>query len=70
MSLINDWRDKAYDPNADKGNLQRFWQDYFLKEKDIYVRYFKKPRIDGYLRISMGTDDEMDEFLKAVRELM
>ncbi len=43
MSLINDWRDKAYDPNADKGNLQRFWQDYFLKEKDIYSQLLKEP---------------------------
>ncbi len=37
------------------------------KEKDIYVRYFNKPRIDNYLRISIGTDEEMDvliEFLK------
>ena len=24
-----------------------------LKEKDIYVRYFKKPRIDNYLRITI-----------------
>ena len=40
-----------------------------LREADIYVRYFKKPaRIDNYLRISIGTDEEMKaliEFLSA-----
>ena len=31
-----------------------------LREAGIYVRYFKKPRIDQYLRITVGTDQEMD----------
>jgi len=31
-----------------------------LREKDIYVRYFRQPRIDNYLRITIGTDEEMD----------
>lgn len=38
------------------------------KKKDIYFRHFNKPRIDNYLRISIGTDEEMErvvEFLKA-----
>lgn len=30
-----------------------------LKEAGIYVRYFNKPRIDNYLRISIGTDESM-----------
>lgn len=35
-----------------------------LREADIYVRYFKKPeRIDNYLRISIGTEEEMKEFI-------
>ncbi|MBR3635841.1 MAG: histidinol-phosphate transaminase [Lachnospiraceae bacterium] len=34
-----------------------------LKKENIYVRYFKKPRIDNYLRISMGTDEQMDKML-------
>ena len=33
------------------------------KENNIYVRYFDKPRIDNYLRISIGTDTEMDVFV-------
>ncbi len=43
MSLINDWRDKAYSATANKGDLQRLWQDYFLKEKDIYAELLKNP---------------------------
>ena len=31
-----------------------------LREKDIYVRYFDVPRIDQYLRITIGTDEQMD----------
>ncbi|MCL2253902.1 MAG: histidinol-phosphate transaminase [Lachnospiraceae bacterium] len=30
-----------------------------LKESGIYVRYFNQPRIDNYLRITIGTDEEM-----------
>ena len=35
-----------------------------LREADIYVRYFKKDRIDNYLRISIGTEEEMKEFIE------
>lgn len=31
-----------------------------LKENQIYVRYFNLPRIDNYLRISIGTQDEVN----------
>ncbi|MBP5655749.1 MAG: histidinol-phosphate transaminase [Clostridiales bacterium] len=39
-----------------------------LKAKGILVRYFNKPLIGDYLRITIGTDDEMDEFIRNVRE--
>ena len=38
-----------------------------LRERHIYVRYFEKPRIDNYLRITIGTREEMQtlfDFLK------
>lgn len=38
-----------------------------LREADIYVRYWNKPRINNSLRITIGTDEQMDcmlEFLK------
>ena len=41
-----------------------------LKERDIFVRYFNKPRIDNYLRITIGTDEEMQKFVEAVREIV
>jgi histidinol-phosphate aminotransferase len=31
-----------------------------LRQKNIYVRYFDAPRIDNYLRITIGTEKEMD----------
>ena len=46
MSLLQTWRDKAYDQNADKGALQRFWQNYFLLEKGIYEQLLTNPDED------------------------
>ncbi|MBD5544510.1 MAG: histidinol-phosphate transaminase [Lachnospiraceae bacterium] len=37
-----------------------------LKKQDIYVRYFNKERISDYLRISIGTDEEMDRLFEAL----
>ena len=39
-----------------------------LKAKGILVRYFKTPGINDRLRISIGTMEEMEEFIKAVKE--
>jgi len=36
-----------------------------LRERGILVRHFNKNRIADYLRVSIGTDEEMDAFLKA-----
>ena len=41
-----------------------------LRERGILVRHFNKERIDNFLRISIGSDEEMDEFIKACREIM
>ncbi|MDD6189089.1 MAG: histidinol-phosphate transaminase [Clostridiales bacterium] len=40
-----------------------------LREHGVLVRYFKKPRIDGFLRISVGSDEEMDALIAAVKEI-
>jgi len=42
----------------------------YLKERDIYVRHFKQPSIDNYLRISIGTDDEMEQLYKALEVIV
>jgi histidinol-phosphate aminotransferase len=41
-----------------------------LRDRDILVRYFKKPRIDNYLRVSIGTDEEMKRFMAALKEIL
>ncbi|WP_281278002.1 aminotransferase class I/II-fold pyridoxal phosphate-dependent enzyme [Paenibacillus rhizophilus] len=33
-----------------------------LRERNIFVRFIPKPRIDNYLRVTIGTDEEMDIF--------
>lgn len=38
-----------------------------LKERGILVRYFKKPGIDNYLRITIGTDEEMDTLIETLK---
>jgi histidinol-phosphate aminotransferase len=40
-----------------------------LRERGILVRHFNKPRIAGFLRVSIGTDAEMDAFLAACGEI-
>ena len=40
-----------------------------LRNRGIYVRYFKKPRIDEHLRITIGTDEDMKQLLEELRRL-
>lgn len=41
-----------------------------LRESGILVRYFKKPRINEFLRISVGTDEEMDALIRKLKDIM
>lgn len=41
-----------------------------LKAKKIYVRYFNQPGIDNYLRISVGTDEQMDKLMQALSDIV
>ena len=41
-----------------------------LKERDIYVRFFNKPRLSDYLRITIGTDAEMEQFIKVLQDIL
>ncbi len=41
-----------------------------LKQEDIYVRYFSLPRIDNYLRVTIGTDEQMEVFYDFLRRYM
>lgn len=41
-----------------------------LRERGILVRHFSIPRIDNYLRISIGTDDEMKALFSALKDII
>ena len=41
-----------------------------LKKRKIYVRYFNKPMINNYLRITIGTDEEMEKLYEALKEIV
>ena len=41
-----------------------------LRSRGIIVRRFDLPRIDEYLRISIGTDEEMDTLIRALKEII
>ena len=56
MGILQQWRDKAYDERANKGDLQRMWSDYFAKEKDIYAELLKNPD-----EVVTGTVSELAE---------
>lgn len=41
-----------------------------LRKAQIYVRYFNQPRLDQYLRISIGTDEEMEMLYAFLEEYL
>ncbi|MBR1531925.1 MAG: histidinol-phosphate transaminase [Eubacterium sp.] len=42
----------------------------YLKTKKVFIRYFSLPRIEKYVRITIGTDGEMDRFLAEVKNFL
>lgn len=43
MALLEQWQALAYNENMNKGELQRFWQRYFLLEKGVYEQLLTNP---------------------------
>lgn len=43
MSILQQWRDTAYNEAANKEDLQRFWGTYFAIERDIYEVLLSNP---------------------------
>lgn len=42
----------------------------YLKKNKIFIRYFNQPRINKYVRITIGTNEEMDKFLQGVKDFI
>ena len=42
-TLLEQWKDIAYDETADRGQLQNFWGIYFQIEKEIYEKLLSNP---------------------------
>src|SRR6266571_4885095 len=41
-----------------------------LRQRAVIVRHFPAPRISGYLRITVGTDGQMDRLLSALSDIL
>ena len=41
-----------------------------LKKRKIFVRYWDKPRINNYLRITVGTDEQTDKLIETLKEIL
>ena len=57
-------------PNSSKINKSAEALYLDLKEAGVLVRYFNKPRISDYLRITIGTDVEMDVLFEKLGSLV
>ena len=43
MSLLETWRQTAYNAQTDKKQMKAFWDEYFEKEKEIYKQLLEDP---------------------------
>jgi len=74
MALLDQWRDVAYDESANKGDLQRFWGDYFKKEQEIYKELLAAPDTEVKGTVKELADKygvtvmEMTGFLDGIQE--
>ncbi len=52
MALLEEWQKIAYDQNKEKGQLQKFWQRYFLLEKGVYEKLLDNPdeKVEGTVK--------------------
>ena len=46
MSLLEKWRSKAYDQNADSGAIKKLWDNYFKEEEEVYKQLLSAPDIE------------------------
>ena len=41
-----------------------------LRERGVLVRHWKQPRVRDWLRVSVGTEEEMDRFIAILKEIL
>jgi len=41
-----------------------------LRQRGVLVRYFKQPRIDNHLRVTIGTDGEMQQLIRQLKAIL
>ena len=58
MALLEQWQKVAYNEKADRGELQRFWQRYFLLEKGVYEKLLTNPDEKEDTKVSLVFDKE------------
>ena len=76
-TILEQWRSIAYDQQADRNQLQRFWANYFNIEKGIYEQLLSNPdevvsgtvkelaeKYDTEVMIMTGFLDGINESLK------
>lgn len=49
---------------------QAQWLLAKLREQRILVRFFNKPRIDGHLRITIGTQEECEKLIQSLTQIL
>ena len=52
MALLEEWQKIAYDQQADRGKLQKFWQRYFMSDKGVYEKLLTNPdeKVEGTVK--------------------
>lgn len=51
-----------------KHNMKSLFE--YLKTQKVFIRYFSLPRIENYVRITIGTNEKMDIFLEKTKEFI
>ncbi len=49
-------------------NIKEYFE--WLKNQNVFIRWFNQPKINNYVRITIGTDEEMNIFLNKTKEYL
>ena len=63
VALLDEWKAIAYDNKQDRYHLEKFWDYYFKKEKDVYAILLKEPE-----KVYKGTVHELEIGRASCRE--